>query len=698
MAFAPKFWKPGTAVPGSSVDLERVIEGSNGAGSCMSFNTHLHLSISQQRQRLPIFKHRNQILYAVEKYRTVVIIGETGSGKTTQIPQYLHEAGWTGNGFMVGITQPRRVAATTVASRVADEKGAVLGHEVGYCIRFDDCHDPKATRIKFLTDGMLVREMMRDPLLKKYSVIMLDEAHERTIHTDIAIGLLKKIMKKREDLHLIISSATLDAELFKSFFETNTTGDSSKDTAVIMSIEGRAYDVDIYYVKGPVPNYLTATVDTVLAIHRDQSEGDVLAFLTGQEEVEHCVSLLKEHAQRSTKGMQLMPLPLYGGLPYSEQIRVFQRTPKNTRKVIMATNIAETSVTINGIVYVIDCGFVKLKAFNPTTCLESLVIVPVSQSSSQQRSGRAGRVRSGKSYRLYTEDSYKKLERATIPELQRSNMAPVVLQLKALAVDNVLRFHYLSPPPAESLLQGLELLYALGALDDEGHLTSPLGERMVEVPLNPMFARMLLLSDTFGCSEEMLTITSMLQVQNVFQQPTRQKSSAIKAKRLFCVYEGDHLTLLNVYRAFIKFDKNSRWCQQNFLHYKSLCHAVNIREQLKKLLHKYKIKIISCESDPVPIQRCILSGFFVNAARLHYSGCYRTIRGDHSLYIHPSSILFDEKSPQWIVFNEVIQTSKQYMRDVTVIEPQWLYELAPHFYEFGTERELAETKRKKMEN
>ncbi|XP_064393087.1 probable ATP-dependent RNA helicase DHX35 isoform X2 [Halichondria panicea] len=598
---------------------------------------------------------------------------------------------------MIGVTQPRRVAVTTVASRVADEKGAVLGHEVGYSIRFDSCCDVKATRIKFLTDGMLVREMMRDPLLSKYSVIMLDEAHERTLHTDIIVGLLKKIMKKRDDLHLIVSSATVDAELFRSFFETNTTGDRHSDTATIITLEGRTYPVEVLYTTRPVADYLTASVETVLALHRGEKPGDVLVFLTGQEEVERGVEQLKEHAARANKGMQLLILPLYGGLPYAEQLRVFHRTPRNTRKVILATNIAETSVTIAGIVYVIDCGFVKLKALSSETNLESLVVVPISQSSARQRAGRAGRLRSGKVYRLYSEDSYDKLQVSSVPEMQRSHLSPLVLQLKALGVDNVLRFQFLSPPPAHNLLQALELLYALEAINDTSDLSRPLGEHMAEFPLNPMFARMLLQSDQFGCSEEVLTVTAMLQIHHVFTVPSRAKGAAATARRMFCVYEGDHLTLLNIYRAFIRYNKNSRWCQENYLNYKGLCRAVSIREQLKKLLHRFKVKLVSCEDDPLPVQRCIVSGFFSNAARLHYSGSYRTVRGDHTLHIHPSSVLYEQPAPQWLVFNEVIQTSKHFMRDVSVIEPEWLYELAPHFYHYGTERQLAEAKRRRTD-
>ncbi|KAG8430381.1 hypothetical protein GDO86_017906 [Hymenochirus boettgeri] len=274
-----RFWKPGTEGPGVGIAEERQ---STAEVSSVIYNPHASLSIEQQRQRLPVFKLRNHILYLVENYQTVVIIGETGSGKSTQIPQYLTEAGWAAEGKVVGVTQPRRVAAVSVAGRVAEERGALLGHEVGYCIRFDDCTDPQATRIKFLTDGMLVREMMSDPLLTKYSVLMLDEAHERTLYTDIAIGLLKKVQKKRGDLRLVVASATLDAEKFKTFFNQNETSDPSRDTCAILTVEGRTFPVDVFYTQSPVPDYLKSTVQTVMKIHQSDKEGDILAFLTGQ--------------------------------------------------------------------------------------------------------------------------------------------------------------------------------------------------------------------------------------------------------------------------------------------------------------------------------------------------------------------------------------------------------------------------------
>ena len=569
--------------------------------------------------------------------------------------------------------------------------------QVGYAIRFDDQTTPGATKVKFMTDGLLVREMMMDPLLKKYSIIMLDEAHERTLYTDIVIGLIKKIQKKREDLRVIVASATLDAERFFQFFNKNETRDKNKDTAAIMTIEGRMFPVDVFYSLDPVPNYLKATVETVMKIHRLEKEGDVLCFLTGQDEVENVVSMLIDEAKQLPRdGLKMRVLPMYGALPAAEQMKVFQRTSRNCRKIVVATNIAEASITINGIVYVIDCGFVKLPAFNPKSGVESLVIVPVSQASAEQRAGRAGRVRSGKAFRLYTEDSFEKLPAQTVPEMQRSNMAAVVLQLKALGINNVLRFDFLSAPPAQNMVRGLEILYALGALDDNCQLTSPLGLNMAEFPLQPMYAKMLLSSEEYGCSEEAVTTAAMMQIQNVFVTPSNQKITANKMKRKFSVEEGDHITMLNVFTAFVNAKKNSHWCHEHFLNYKGLNRAVEIREQLIRLLTKFKVKLVSCEGDVKAIQKCITSGFFANAARLHYSGAYHTVRDDHELYIHPTSVLFNATPPAWILYNEVVHTSKEFMRDVTVIDPSWLYELAPHYYEYGTERELA-AKRAKLE-
>ncbi|KAJ8678997.1 hypothetical protein QAD02_014784 [Eretmocerus hayati] len=650
------------------------------------FNPNQSLALDLQRKRLPIYKLRSHIIYLLENYQALILVGETGCGKSTQIPQFLVEAGWATNGKLIGITEPRRVATTSLATRVADERNCILGDEVGYTIRFDDCTD-ETTKIKYVTEGILLREMMGDPLLTKYNVIMLDEVHERTMLTDIIMGLLKKVLRKRPSLRVIVASATVDAEELRDFFNTNTSAkkdkNEDKDTATILSVEGRLYSISVFYAAEPVPDYVTAVVETALKINADEEPGDVLAFLTGMEEVDRAVQLLSEHAKLCKEGqLKLVPLPMYGSLPYSDQLKVFHRAQNGTRKIVVATNIAETSITIPNIVFVIDCGFVKLPWFDVETQTNSLIVAPVSKASADQRAGRAGRVRPGKVYRLYTEEAYKGLIDCTPPEMERSDLAPAVLQLKALGIDNVLRFNFPSSPPSKSLLSALELLYALGAIDHDGQLSEPLGLTMAEIPLDPVLAKCLIVSGEYGCSEEITTIIAMLQVQNVFVRPTGGQN-ALKARvahRMFEVEEGDLITLLNVYTAWEKYKTNS-WCQKYFISIKGIKRATEIRSQMRKLLKKLKIPLLSCSGNVELILKCITAGLFPHAAYLHFSGVYRTVRGNKDLHIHPNSCLYTLEQPQWVLFGEILQTNKTYMREITVIKPQWLVELAPHFYQ-----------------
>ncbi|XP_001605302.1 probable ATP-dependent RNA helicase DHX35 [Nasonia vitripennis] len=675
--------KPRFLAPGENTWQEDKADIDAHVSTQFVYNANHSLALDLQRKRLPIYKVRSHIIYLLEKFQTLVLVGETGCGKSTQIPQYLVEAGWTANGKIVGITEPRRVAATSLASRVADERNCILGADVGYAIRFDDCTD-ETTKIKYLTEGILLREMMGDPLLTSYSVIILDEVHERTMLTDIIMGLLKKILRKRKSLRLIVSSATVDAEELRDFFNTNSASQNrDEDTATILSVEGRLYPIDIYYSAEPVADYVQAVVETALKINDSEAPGDILAFLTGMEEVDRAVSLLNEHAKVVKEGkMKLMPLPMYGSLPNNEQLKVFWRTPNDSRKIVVATNIAETSITIPNVVYVIDCGFVKLPWFDIETHTNSLIVAPVSKASADQRAGRAGRVRSGKAYRLYTEEAYNDLIASTPPEMQRADLAPAVLQLKALGIDNVVRFNFPSSPPSKSLLSAVELLYALGAIDNDGELTDPVGMTMAEIPLDPVFAKCLIASGEMGCSNEITTILAMLQVQNVFVRPNSGQA-AIKARvahRMFEVEEGDLMTLLNVYTAYEKYKTNS-WCQKYFINSKAIKRATEIRTQMRKLIKKLKIPLSSCLGNVELLLKCITAGLFPYAAYLHYSGVYKTVRGGKDLHIHPNSCLYTLEQPQWVLFGEVVQTNKTYMRELTVIRPEWLVELAPHFYQ-----------------
>ncbi|KAI9771307.1 MAG: hypothetical protein M1840_002277 [Geoglossum simile] len=655
-------------------------------------------SLHKPSSLLPIARHRETILFLVETYPITIVVGQTGSGKTTQIPQFLEQSGWCANGKVIAVTQPRRVAATTVAMRVAEEMGCKLGEEVGYSIRFEDLTS-STTRIKFLTDGLLLREALVDPLLSRYSVIMVDEAHERSLSTDVLLGILKKIRRKRPDLRIVVSSATLQAEAFLRFFAepigdgTTSDGGLGDSTGRIISLEGRMYPVDILYTEEPVEDYVERAVKTVFDIHTKEADGDILVFLAGREEIDTVISLITDRASTlHPRAPSLLPLPLYAGLTSEQQLYVFEPPPENIRKVIVSTNIAEASVTIDGIVYVIDCGFVKLRAFNPTTGIEALTATPVSQASATQRAGRAGRTKPGKCYRLYTESAYEALSEANIPEIQRSNLAPVILQLKALGIDNIVRFDFLTLPPAELAIRALELLYSLGALDGHAKLTKPMGVRMAELSVEPMMARALLSATQFGCLSEILTIAAMTSLQGaVWFHHDGEKKQTESARRRFAVEEGDHITLLNVYQAFVtKGRKDSKWCRDNYLNFKSMTRAVSIRAQLKRYLERFGICVEETLLKPQPqgtadegeqIRRCLTTGFFAHAARMQPDGSFKTVNGGTVLFAHPSSVMFNRKA-DWVIFHEVIETgSKTFIRDITTIRKDWLLEYAPEFYQ-----------------
>jgi pre-mRNA-splicing factor ATP-dependent RNA helicase DHX16 len=627
------------------------------------------MTIQEVRKTLPIYPYRDELLAAVRDHQVLIIVGETGSGKTTQIPQYLHEAGYTKKG-KIGCTQPRRVAAMSVSARVANEMGVKLGSEVGYSIRFEDCTSDK-TILKYMTDGMLLREFLRQPDLADYSVIMVDEAHERTLHTDILFGLVKDIARFRTDLKLLISSATLDADKFSAYF----------DNAPVFNIPGRRYPVDIFYTKAPEADYLDAAIVTTLQIHITQPPGDILVFLTGQEEVDTAAEVLTVRTRGlGTKIKELIICRIYSTLPTDLQAKIFEPTPPGARKVVLATNIAETSLTIDGIIYVIDTGFCKMKSYNPRTGMESLIVTPISKASSNQRAGRAGRVAPGKCFRLYTAWAYmNELEENTIPEIQRTNLANVVLLLKSMGINDLIHFDFMDPPPAETLIRSLEQLYALGALNDRGQLTK-LGRKMAEFPLDPMLSKMILASEKYKCTEEILTIASMLSVNNaIFYRPKDKAIHADNARVNFHKPQGDHLTLLNVYDSWKETNYSIQWCFENFIQHRSMKRARDVRDQLAGLLERVEIEPTSSLDDHEAIRKAVTSGFFYHTAQLQRTGQYRTLKSKQNVQIHPTSALF-QQLPKWVLYHEVVYTTKEFMRQVIEIEPKWLVEIAPHYY------------------
>lgn len=641
-------------------------------------------ALQHSRTLLPMYEYREPLLKAIAEYQTLVIVGETGSGKTTQIPQYLHEEGYSKAG-RIGCTQPRRVAAMSVAARVAEEVGCKLGQEVGYSIRFEDSTSDK-TVIKYMTDGMLLREFLGEPDLASYSVMMIDEAHERTLHTDILFGLIKDIARFRPDIKLLISSATLDAEKFSQYF----------DDAPIFRIPGRRYPVDIFYTKQPEADYVNAAVLSALQVHLTQPRGDVLVFLTGQEEIEACEELLKQRTRgMGSKVMEMIIAPIYANLPSDLQAKIFEPTPPNARKVVLATNIAETSLTIDGIRYVIDPGFCKQNSYNPRSGMFSLQVTPVSRAAALQRTGRAGRTAPGKSFRLYTVWSFhNELEENTVPEIQRTNLGTVVLMLKSLGINDLMNFDFMDPPPAESLLRALEQLYALGALNDRGELTK-LGRRMAEFPLDPMMAKSILAAEKYEVTEEMATICAMLSIGNaVFYRPKDKAVHADNAHKNFHRGNvGDHIALMNVYNAWQETNFSSQFCYENFVQVRSMKRARDVRDQLTGLMERVEIDMVSHPEDHEGIKKTITAGFFFNAAKLQRSGNYSTIKNKQTVHMHPQNGLA-EVMPRCVVYNELVMTSKEFIRTVSEIKNEWLIEVAPHYYSKQDLSELTAAARK----
>ncbi|KAL1439982.1 hypothetical protein MTO96_009805 [Rhipicephalus appendiculatus] len=642
-----------------------------------------YYELFRKRIALPVWEYRDKFFEYLNNHQILVLVGETGSGKTTQIPQWCVELlRQKGGRRGVACTQPRRVAAMSVAARVAEEMDVAIGQEVGYSIRFEDCSSPK-TLLKYMTDGMLLREAMSDPLLEAYGVVLLDEAHERTLATDILMGVLKQVVTQRPDLKIVVMSATLDAGKFQNYF----------DNAPLMSVPGRTHPVEIFYTPEPERDYLEAAIRTVIQIHMcEEIEGDILLFLTGQEEIEEACKRLKREIDNLGPDVgEMKCIPLYSSLPPNLQQRIFEPPPPAKangaigRKVVVSTNIAETSLTIDGVVFVIDPGFAKQKVYNPRIRVESLLVSPISKASSQQRAGRAGRTRPGKCFRLYTEKAYKtEMQDQTYPEILRSNLGSVVLQLKKLGIDDLVHFDFMDPPAPETLMRALELLNYLSSLDDNGELTE-LGSIMAEFPLDPQLAKMLITSCEYNCSNEALSITAMLSVPQCFVRPNEAKKAADESKMRFAHIDGDHLTLLNVYHAFKQNHEDTQWCYDNFINYRSMKSADNVRQQLSRIMDRFNLRRTSTEFTSkdyyINIRKTLVSGFFMQVAHLERTGHYLTIKDNQVVQLHPSTCL--DHKPEWVVYNEFVLTTKNYIRTVTDIKPEWLIKIAPNYYDMS---------------
>ncbi|CUS23339.1 LAQU0S09e02542g1_1 [Lachancea quebecensis] len=652
------------------------------------------LTIQETRKSLPVYHFRQELLTSIKDNQILIVVGETGSGKTTQLPQYLVEDGYTQNGkYQIACTQPRRVAATSVAARVADEMNVVLGKQVGYSIRFEDKTTPDTTILKYMTDGMLLREFMTDPELSKYACIMIDEAHERTLATDVLLGLLKDILPHRKDLKLIISSATMNATKFSSFFYD----------APIFNVPGRRFPVDIHYTLHPEANYLNAAVTTVLQIHTTQAlPGDILVFFTGQEEIEAAQQSLEDIAHAlGDKIKDMVIAPIYANLPQEQQSKIFQKTPPGCRKIVLATNIAETSLTIDGIKYVVDPGFVKENSYVPSTGMSQLLTVPCSRASVDQRAGRAGRVGPGKCFRIFTKWSYyHELEPLPKPEILRTNLSQVVLLLLSLGVTDLINFPLLDKPSIPALSKALESLYVLGALNSKGAITR-LGRMMCEFPCEPDFGKVIHTAATHesckGALEEVVTIVAMLhETASIFvhSRAERDQNKTAVVGRV----SSDHMLYLRTFNSWRDMDYSKSWCFDHKVQYKTMVRVRNIRDQLWRCCDKLGLvalnekaaRSLNVDDNLEPrIIKSFISGFPANVARLGPTG-YRTLgksQGGVNVSIHPTSTVFqaarqDMKKPsKFILYQRLVLTSKEFMRDcMPVPREDWLQEMVPHYF------------------
>ncbi|KAG0695850.1 P-loop containing nucleoside triphosphate hydrolase protein [Suillus ampliporus] len=654
-------------------------------------HTAQYKKILEARKKLPVFAQMTEFYKIFHKHKIIVIVGETGSGKTTQIPQLVaySDLPHTRN-KMVACTQTRRVTAMSMAKRVADEMDVRLGQEVGYSIRFEDMTEPGTTFLKYMTDGMLLREAMNDPNFTRYSTIILDDAHERTLATDLLMGILKTLAQRRPDLKLIIMSATLDARKFQNYFAV-----SDDAPAPLFEVPGRTHPVEVFYTQEPEPDYFEAAIRTVCVIHCTEEPGDILLFLTGEEEIEDACRKIKFVADDliNTDPESVGPLvciPLYSSLSPQQQQRIFDPPPKAGgpdgppgRKVVISTNIAETSLTIDGIVYVVDSGFSKQKVYKPRIRVESLLVSPISKASAQQRAGRAGRTQPGKCFRLYTErDFMSELEEQTVPEILRSNLANTVLGLVKAGIKDLVKFDYVDTPAPETLMRALELLNYLSALDDDGNLTA-VGSIMAEFPLDPQLSKMLIVSPEFQCSNEILTITAMLSVPNVWLRPNNQRKEADAAKARLTVPGGDHLTLLNVYNNYIQNQDNKNWTCNNYLSTGALMEARNVRKQLKRTMERFEVELVSVQDQKkmfMVIRRALCCGFFMQVAHKEgEKGNYMTVKDNQVVVLHPSCGLATQ--PEWVIFNEFVLTTRPYIRTVSDVRPEWLLEYATSYFD-----------------
>ncbi|EJT81486.1 hypothetical protein GGTG_01464 [Gaeumannomyces tritici R3-111a-1] len=698
----------------------------------VSTTTKGDISLLPVRRALPIWEYQEAIRKHMRDNDVLILVGETGSGKSTQVPQFLAEESWCRRrvvpirlpdgrteqravGGVVAVTQPRRVAATTLAHRVAREAGTPLGTSaaggpgrqeglVGYSVRFDH-NVPKGTKIKFLTEGMLLQELLHDPSLRQYSAVIVDEVHERGIDVDLLCGFLKQMLLSPDKpgrggvpLKVVAMSATADIETMEEFFsgvgpDPGTTGLSStmEPASKTLKIQGRQFPVQTIYSPKPVADLADEVLKTVFKIHCGEPlPGDILVFLHGQEQIEQMQRLIEEYAATLASDVpKIKALPLYGQLSIEAQHTAFRPLKGRVRKVVLATNIAETSVTVPGVRYVVDTGKSKTKQYRPRLGLESLLIGPISQSSAIQRAGRAGREGPGKCYRLYTEDVYKELREADPPEILRNDVQDAVLIMKARGVEDLLLFPLMDTPKMAYMEKALTQLHILSALDDNGAITE-LGRKMARLPVSASLGRVLLAaaSPAYDCLLEAIDIISCISAgDDLFHQLQSEEAreEAEELRRELRRREGDlmtYLTTMQMYTA--EGSDRTDWCRARRINMRTMRQALNIRKQLRALCVTERLLPERPAPDPQPfaplspegaeaLTKCFMKGFCTRTATLAPDGSYVTTQGKHVVAIHPSSVLHGQKK-EGIMFLEHVFTQKNYAKKVAVIQAVWIPE------------------------
>ena len=640
----------------------------------------------ERPESLPISSRADELVAAIREHQVVIVAGETGSGKSTQLPKLCLEAG-RGIDGMIGHTQPRRVAARTVAERVAEELGSEIGGAVGYTVRFND-RVGDGTLLRVMTDGILLNELQRDRMLARYDTLIIDEAHERSLNIDFILGYVKQLLPQRPDLHVIVTSATIDTERFAEHF-----ADAGGDPAPVFVVEGRTYPVEVRYRPygeeneddpGDRRDQVRAVIDAVDEL-ADEGPGDVLVFLSGEREIHDIADALRSERQEEIAAGRLEVLPLYARLSAAEQHRIFQS--HRGRRIVLSTNVAETSITVPGVRYVIDAGTARISRYSKRLKVQRLPIEPVSQASANQRAGRCGRVAPGVCIRLYTRPDLDQRPEFTEPEILRTNLASVILQMTAIGLGDVERFPFVEAPDSSSIRDGYLLLDELGALAP-GRIGAPrkltqTGRQLARLPIDPRLGRMVVEADRLGCVREVLVIASALSIQDVRERPKESPERANELHARFRVEGSDLLSIVALWdhlrdrQRELSGNQFRRMCRDEFLHYLRVREWRDLYSQLRQVAGQLGIRPSVEEAHPDHVHRAVLAGLLSQIGVRDGEG--REFRGarDARFVIAPGSVL-TRRPPRWVMAAELVETNQLYARRVAAIQPEWAEPLAEH--------------------